>query len=103
MSTGSVLTTKGLAGGSVTVTPPVTPTASLPPPPSEPARLEASPPHGSVIIVVPTAINVVLLAAENIVDNIKSRNAASLTLPSLYKRAYLIANETDEIALAKEL
>jgi hypothetical protein len=98
---GLSLTTKGLVSGGAGVTPP--PPPALPAPPSEPARLEASPSHGSVVIVVPTAINVVLMASENIVDNVKGRNAASLTLPSLYKRAYLIVYEPDEIALAKGL
>lgn len=96
---GGALTTKGLIGGGGTAPAPVAPLA---PPPSEPAQLESSTPHGTVMIVVPTAVNVVLMAAENIVDNVKARNAASLALPSLYKRAYLIAYETDEIALAKE-
>lgn len=96
---GTSLTTKGLISGDGS-TPAPTPT--LPPPPSEPAQLESSPPHGTVVIVVPTAINVCLMAAENIVDNVRGRNAASLTLPSLYKRAFLVAYETDEIAVAKE-
>lgn len=99
MSIGGSLVTKGLVGGGGAAVTPTTTT--IPPPPSEPAQLEASPPHGTVVIVVPTAINVVLMAAENIVANVKARNAASLTLPSLYKRAYLIAYETDEIAVVK--
>lgn len=100
---GAHLTTKGLIGGGTGAAPTPVPVPALPAPPSEPARLEASPPRGAVAIVVPTAINVVLMASENIVDNVKGRNAASLSLPSLYKRAYLIAYETDEIALVKEL
>jgi hypothetical protein len=54
------------------------------------------------MIVVPTATNIVLMASENIVQNLMLRQAASLALPSLYKRAYLIAYETDEIAVIKE-
>jgi hypothetical protein len=101
MSDGGRLVTKGLVGGGGSVTP--TPAeAPLAPPPSEPAQLESATPHGTVMIVVPTAVNVVLMTSENIVDNLKTRNAASLELPSLYKRAYLIAHETDEIAVAKE-
>lgn len=96
---GVSLTTKGLVSGGG-VAPPAD--SVLPAPPSAPAQLETSSPSGTVVIVVPTAINVVLMASENIVDNVRGRNAASLALPSLYKRAYLIANETDEIALAKE-
>ncbi len=74
----------------------------MPLPPPAPAQLETASPHGTVVIVMPTAINIILMAAENIVDNVKGRNAASLVLPSLYKRAYLIAYETDEIAVTKE-
>lgn len=55
-----------------------------------------------VMIVVPTAINITLMAAENIVDNLRVRQPASLTLPSLYKRAFLVAHETDEIAVIKD-
>ncbi len=101
MSTGGSLVTKGLVGGGEATTPTVS--TPLLPPPSEPVQLEAAPPHGTVMIVVPTAINIVLRAAENIVDNVKTRNAASLALPSLYKRAFLIAYETDEIAVIKEV
>lgn len=96
---GVSLATKGLIGGGSAPAPPID---SAPAPPPEPAQLETSPPSGSVVIVVPTAINIILMASENVVDNVRGRNAASLSLPSLYKRAYLIANETDEIALAKE-
>jgi hypothetical protein len=97
---GTSLTTKGL----ISTSPPVASVqgAALPLLPPAPAQLEASSSHGTVVIVVPTAINIVLMAAENIVDNVKRRNAASLALPSLYKCAYLIAYETDEIAVAKE-
>jgi len=55
-----------------------------------------------VIVMVPTAINTCLAAAENITENLRVRQPASLTLPSLYKRAYLIAYETDEIALVRK-
>jgi hypothetical protein len=97
---GTSLITKGLIGGGVAVTSVSDDVPALSPP--EPAQLEAASPRGTVVIVVPTAVNIVLMASENIVDNVKGRNAASLALPSLYKRAYLIAYETDEIAVAKE-
>lgn len=92
------LSTKGLiSGGSAAPTP-----APAPPPlPSEPLQLETASPTGTIIIVIPTAINVVLMASENIVDNLRARQKSDLTLPSLYKRAYLIANVTDEIAVLK--
>jgi hypothetical protein len=52
-------------------------------------------------IIVPTAVNSALMAAENIVDSMRAQQQANLVLPSLYKRAYLIAYETDEIAVVK--
>lgn len=97
---GTGLSTKGLITGvGASTTPAATP---LPAPPAEPAQLEHATPQGTVMIVVPTAINVVLMASENIVGNLLGRQASSLALPSLYKRAYLIAYETDEIAVVKE-
>lgn len=54
------------------------------------------------MIVVPTAINAVLMAAENITQNLLERQSSDLALPSMYKRAYLIAYETDEVAVLKE-
>lgn len=99
MSNGTSLVTKGLIGGGGGSTPTEEPTLDAPP--SEPVQLESSP-QGSVMIVVPTAVNVALMAAENITDNLRKRQPASLALPSLYKRAYLVAHETDEIAVIKE-
>lgn len=100
MSNGGSLSTKGLVSGGGAVAPTVDTTLS--PPPPSPLQLESATPTGTVMIVVPTAINVVLMAAENIVSNLRVRQAANLVLPSLYKRAYLIAYETDEIAVVKE-
>jgi len=69
---------------------------------SEPPFLETAPPAGSVVIVIPTAPNVVLMAAENITANLLAQQPSNLVLPSLYKRAYLIAHgPTDEIAVVK--
>jgi hypothetical protein len=53
------------------------------------------------MIVIPTAVNVILMMAENVIDNIRLRQSASITLPSLYKRAFLITRGTDEIAIVK--
>jgi len=97
MSGGS-LTTKGLVAGGGTA---VVPEPVLLPPPPEALPLETGTPTGTVMIVVPTAPNVCLMAAENITANLRVRQAASLELPSLYKRAYMIAHETDEIAVVK--
>ena len=58
--------------------------------------------RGPIVIVVPTAPNICLLASENIVDNLRQGQAANLVLPSLYKRAYMVANVTDEIALTRQ-
>lgn len=98
MSGGS-LVTKGLVSGGGGSTP--APTQPLAPPPPEAIPLETGTPTGTVMIVVPTAPNICLMAAENITVNLRARQAASLALPSLYKRAFLIAFETDEIAVVK--
>jgi len=94
---GSALTTHGLisGGGDAVAT-----QDTLPPPPGQ-LPLPTGTPAGTVMIIVPTAPNVCLMASENIVANLRVRQAASLTLPSLYKRAFFIAYETDEIAVVK--
>lgn len=55
-----------------------------------------------VEVVVPTAINMVLMVNENIIANLRKGQAATLTLPSLYKRAFLVVNQTDEIAVVRQ-
>jgi hypothetical protein len=55
-----------------------------------------------VFVVIPTAINVCLMASENISDNLRAQQPSDLALLSMYKRAYLIAYETDEIALVRQ-
>lgn len=57
--------------------------------------------RGPVMIIIPTATNFALMAVENIVTNLRAQQAANLSLPSLYKRAYLVAYETDEVAVVK--
>lgn len=101
MSGGS-LVTKGLISGGGSPGPGPTPISVLLPPPAEPAQFESTAPTGTVMIVVPTAINAVLMAAENITQNLLERQSSDLALPSMYKRAYLIAYETDEVAVLKE-
>ncbi len=98
MSGGS-LSTKGLisggGGGEEVLT-----QASVPAPPNQ-LPIGSGTPTGTVMIIMPTAPNVCLMASENITANLRVRQAANLTLPSLYKRAYFIAYETDEIAVVK--
>lgn len=98
MSNGGSLATKGLISGGSSA--PVA-EAEAPAPPDA-LVFDVDVPHKQVMVVIPTAVNVVLMAAENVVDNLRARQPASLTLPSLYKRAFLIAHETDEIAVVKE-
>jgi len=53
------------------------------------------------LIFVPTAINVVLLVSENISDNLRLSKASDLVLPSLYRRAFLVVGETDEVGILR--
>ena len=54
-----------------------------------------------VVVTIPTAINTCLIAAENITDNLRAQQPSDLELPSLYKRAFLVAYVTDEIVLVR--
>lgn len=54
-----------------------------------------------VQIILPTAINVVLMVSENISDNLRLSKASDLELPSLYRRAFLIVGETDEVGILR--
>lgn len=53
-------------------------------------------------ILVPTAINICLMVNENVMDNLRRVKEAGLTLPSLYRRAFLVVNETDEVAIVRQ-
>lgn len=71
-------------------------------PSPEPVPPVAAPPsNAKIILIVPTAIDVCLAVAENLSANLRRRQAADVQLPSLYKRAYQIAYETDELALVR--
>ena len=96
MSGGS-LATKGLVSGGSSA--PADTSTTLPP---AVFTYDASTYNQDVSIVIPTAINITLMASENITDNLRLGQAASFSLPSLYKRAFLVAYEADEIALVKE-
>lgn len=106
-SSGESLATKGLIDGSETsaVIPIVPPALGLVPPKNlwleTPAASRFLNSDASVIVTVPTAINTCLIAAENITDNLRAQQPSDLELPSLYKRAFLVAYETDEIALVR--
>jgi len=53
-------------------------------------------------IVIPTAINLVLMVNENVISNMRLRRDPDLTLPSLYKRALLVVNQTTEVAIVRQ-
>jgi hypothetical protein len=55
----------------------------------------------TVLLLVPTAINTVLLVSENISDNLRLSKASNLELPSLYRRAFLVVGETDEVGILR--
>lgn len=102
MSDGTGLATKGLisggdGGGAVVVT-----TPSLPPGFGTSPSVAVLQHDAYVLIVIPTAINTCLMASENLSDNLRAQQPSDLNLPSMYKRAYLIAYETDEIALVRQ-
>jgi hypothetical protein len=93
---GASLTTKGLVSSGKSSA-----ASSTGGPPTFLGSFGLSPTNGTVVIVVPTAINTPLLASENIVDNLRLAKSANVVLPSLYKRAFFITYETDETAVIK--
>lgn len=106
MSDGGNIASKGAASGrgSAVSTKGLISRAALPPstaPQVQGDPLVLSLTSGPIRIVIPTAINTALMVVENIVANLRVQQAASTVLPSMYKRAYLIAYETDEIAVVK--
>jgi hypothetical protein len=52
-------------------------------------------------IIIPTAINTVLMVSENITDNLRKQQISDIQVLSLYKQAYLVVNQTDEIAIVR--
>jgi hypothetical protein len=62
----------------------------------------AQDPDAKVDIIIPTAINLVLLVNENVMANLRRRLSSSIELPSLYKRAFMAVGETDEIAVIRQ-
>lgn len=104
-SSGESLVTKGLIdSGEASAVVPIAPPDLVPPKNlwlETPAVSRFLNSDASVIVTVPTAINTCLIAAENITDNLRAQQPSDLELPSLYKRAFLVAYETDEIALVR--
>lgn len=99
---GQSLATKGLVSGGAGTTPTVV-VGPTPPPgfgtsPAAPVLQH----DAHVLVVIPTSINVTLMASENVSDNLRAQQPSDLELPSMYKRAFLIAYETDEIALVRQ-
>ncbi len=97
---GASLTTKGLVSPEGAATPPVL-TLDLSPGLATSASTATTLSDARVIVTIPTAINTCLIAAENISDNLRAQQSSNFELPSLYKRAFLVAYETDEIALVR--
>ena len=64
--------------------------------------MASSPDDARIDIMIPTAVNTILMVNDNIVTNLRRGQAADLALPSLYKRAFLIVNETDEVAVVRK-
>lgn len=94
------LVTKGLVASEAAANEATTVT-SLPPGFATQAGFPTAQSGAYIVVTIPTAINTCLIAAENITDNLRAQQASDLELPSLYKRAFLIAYETDEIALVR--
>lgn len=58
-------------------------------------------PPPKVQIVLPTPPDILLMVAENMHTNLLRRQSAEIEMPSLYRRAFQIVNETDEVAVTK--
>jgi len=58
--------------------------------------------NAQLVIMIPTAVNLGLMIAENLTANLRLNQASNIVLPSIYKRAYLVVNETDEIGALRQ-
>lgn len=95
------LATKGLVSPEGASAQPTLLSPDLPPGLATSASTATPLSDARVIVTIPTAINTCLIAAENITDNLRAQQPSDLELPSLYKRAFLVAYVTDEIALVR--
>ena len=50
-----------------------------------------------IVLVIPTAINTLTLIADTLTASIRDGLVASVTLPSLYRRAKLVVHESDVV------
>ena len=48
-------------------------------------------------LIIPTPESLLQVANTNIVDNLRRRRDANLDVPSLYRRAYMVAYNTGEL------
>ena len=52
-----------------------------------------------VVMIVPTAINIITLVTDTLTRSLRSGLVPSVTLPSLYRRAQLIVKEADVVPI----
>lgn len=60
-------------------------------------------PVEKVALIVPTALNILNLANENIVDNLRRNQSSDIEFESLYRLAYRIHYNTGELLITKDL
>lgn len=102
MSNGTSLVTRGLIGGAGSAETPVETSTDLPAASASPPTTDVEALRGEFVVVIPTAPNMLLMAAENVLANLRVGQPASLEMPSLFQRARLIAHETSEIVVFRE-
>lgn len=54
-----------------------------------------------VQIIPPTGVDFILLVNENIITNFLLGLASNITVPTIYRRAYLLVNASDKIAVTR--
>jgi hypothetical protein len=60
-------------------------------------------PVEKVALVIPTPLNILNLANENIVDNLRRQQSSDIEFESLYRLAYRIHYNTGELLVTKDL
>ncbi len=56
-----------------------------------------------ITAVIPTSVNIIGVAHENIVTNLLREKTSSVELPTMYRRAFMIVNETGELFVSEEV